>query len=165
MSDSLSGQRFLGELSAMNVCLCLLWLSQPLGRKKPLDCIVSGIKAPNYFLIFPFYLESRYYGSKPSVGQKCGWGGERRAQVISLLTCEVEQVEYMFLFSIQCVNWIVSFFTYSSVFQCTYSASPSFKIHVGSIICWGGASQGTARLAGSSHVPVGLMGALEICFT
>lgn len=36
---------------------------------------------------------------------------------------------------------------------------------VGSVICWGGASQGRARLAGSSHVPVGLVRALEICFT
>ncbi len=41
------------------------------------------------------------------------------------------------------------------------SATPD-KIRVGSIICWGGVSQGRARLAGSSHVPVGPVRALEI---
>lgn len=45
------------------------------------------------------------------------------------------------------------------------STTTPVKIQVGSLICWGGASQGRDRLAGSGLVPGGLVRALEIHFS
>lgn len=169
------GRRFLGELCAMNVCVCVCVsaVTEPatLGREKPFDFIVSGINAPNSFTVTTSLVVEK--GKQvlwlEAMNLKHWKGAGDPAQVISLFTRKFERAVYTCFCLFLCVCErkriiiFIFFFTCSSMRQCTYSATP-VEIQAGSIIFRGGASQGRAWFAGPSHVPVGLVGALEICF-
>lgn len=147
--------------------VCVFWVScdwaKPPGGKKPFNFIVSGINAPNYFPWHPilFHWERKAGTTGWSHDIKTLRGNRATTGNVTLHLWIWPEFNTHFL--IKYVKGSISLL--HEMCQCTYSATPASQDPSGIHHLLGRCQSGPGKTCRSSHVPVGLVRALEICFT